>query len=680
MALPLGIKEIHMTFQTWLVFGILAVTIFLFVLDRIRLDIVALMSLLALLLTGILTPGEALAGFSDQLVLTIAGLFVVGGGLFRTGVAAAVGRWLSKVAGTNYVTLTLIMMIVVSLLSAFMSSTGATAVLVPVVVSIAWNAKISPSKLLIPLSFGALFGGMLTLLGTPPNLAVSNELVANGMEPFGFFAFTPFAAIALVAGIAFIATFGRRLLPDRESMDNDHEAQADAPTLEELAHTYHLPDQLFTLRVRRPSPLVGKTLGESEIGAAYRVNVLEVQTQAPSRFGNAVRRWNGNGYAESSGNDHSNGHTQLTGGNGGVAVVATPIVERLEATADGSNERPIQTISRPAEAEMVLRADDLLHVQGYQDDVLRMARELNLGLCTDEEPHRLRCKELGLAEIMFTPDSQMLGHTLQELHFRTVYGVTALGIRRMGKPLNEDPGKTKLRFGDSLLVEGQWERIERLQKERRNVVVVGLPKEMAEAGQATELAPLAVAIMVGMLLLITFGILPTVTSVLLAAVAMVVTGCLRAELLYRTISWESVVLIAGMLPMSTALQKTGGVQVMANLLTENLGTWGPLAVLAGLFIATALATQFLSNTATSVLMAPIAFQAAVTLGVAPHAFLMAVAMAASSAFLTPIASPVNTIVLAAGGYRFFDFFKIGLPLLLLMLGLSVLLLPVFFPL
>ncbi len=362
------------------------------------------------------------------------------------------------------------------------------------------------------------------------------------------------------------------------------------------------------------------------------------------------------------------------------AVAVAPVEEAIETAQGASIERHVPMVSRPVDAHTVLQVDDLLHVQGRQDNVLQMARELNLGLCTDSDAHLLRCKELGMAEIMFSPDSQMIGHTLQELHFRTVYGLTALGIRRMGKPLNEDPAKTRLRFGDSLLVEGCWERIEQLQQERRNVVVVGLPKEIAEAGQATELAPLAVAIMLGMLLLITFDILPTVTAVLLAAVAMVVTGCLRAELLYRTISFESVVLIAAMLPMSTALQKTGGVQVMANLLTENLGFYGPLAVLAGLFATTALATQFLSNTATSVLMAPIAFQAAVTLGVAPHAFLMAVAMAASSAFLTPIATPVNTIVLAAGGYRFSDFFKIGLPLLLLMMGLSVLLLPLFFPL
>ena len=670
-----------MTFQTWLVFGILAVTIILFVWDRIRLDIVALMSLLALSLTGILTPGEALAGFSDQLVITIAGLFVVGGGLFRTGVAAAVGRWLSRVAGTNYVTLTVIMMVVVSLLSAFMSSTGATAILVPVVVSIAWNAKISPSKLLIPLSFGALFGGMLTLLGTPPNLAVSNQLVVNGMEPFGFFEFSPFALIALVCGIIFIAAFGRRLLPDRESQDGSSLDQANAPTLEDLAKLYNLPEQLFTLRVRRPSSLVGKTLAQSGIGATYQVNVLEVQGHAPLRFGGHPRNGHSNGHTEPSTNGHTNSFHNgegiaKAGELAATAVLIAPVAEALEPA---SVERRMQVTSRPVDPETLLHVDDLLHVQGHQDDVLRMARELNLGLCTDEEPHRLRCKELGMAEIMFSPDSQMIGHTLQELHFRRIYGLTALGIRRMGKPLAVDPATTRLRFGDSLLVEGSWERIERLQKERRNLVVVGLPQEMAEAGQATELAPLAVAIMAGMLLLITFNILPTVTAVLLAAVLMVATGCLRVELLYRTISFESVVLIAAMLPMSTALQKTGGVQLIANLLTENLGTFGPLAVLAGLFLTTSLLTQFISNTATAVLMAPIAFQAAVTLGVAPHAFLMAVAMAATSAFLTPIATPVNTIVLAAGGYRFFDYFKIGLPLVIIMMVLSVLFLPVFVP-
>lgn len=663
-----------MTFQTWLVFAILAVTIVLFVWDRIRLDIVALMSLLALALTGILTPAETVAGFSDQLVLTIAGLFVVGGGLFRTGVAAAVGRWLSKVAGTNYVTLIVIMMVVVSLLSAFMSSTGATAILVPVVVSIAWNAKISPSKLLIPLSFGALFGGMLTLLGTPPNLAVSNQLVIHDMQPFGFFEFTPFALIATVCGIVFIAAFGRRLLPDRESQDGSTIDQANAPTLEDLAKLYNLPEQLFTLRIRRPSPLVGKTLAQSAIGTTYQVNVLEVQGHASTHFGGNGHARNGqvNGHAEAPTGGHANGLAA-------TAVLTAAVAESVEQVEVDSTRRG-QVTTRPVDLETLLHVDDLLHVQGHQDDVLRMARELNLGLCTEEEPHRLRCKELGMAEIMFSPDSQMIGHTLQELHFRTIYGLTALGIRRMGKPLVVDPATTKLRFGDSLLVEGSWERIEQLQKERRNVVVVGLPKEMAEAGQATELAPLAVAIMAGMLLLITFDILPTVTAVLLAAVLMVVTGCLRVELLYRTISFESVVLIAAMLPMSTALQKTGGVELIANLLTENLGIFGPLAVLAGLFITTSLLTQFISNTATAVLMAPIAYQAAMTLGVAPQAFLMSVAMAATSAFLTPIATPVNTIVLAAGGYRFFDYFKLGLPLILMMLVLSVLFLPVFFPL
>jgi di/tricarboxylate transporter len=643
-----------MTSQMLLVFIILGATIFLFIADRIRLDIVALLSLVTLLLTGILTPPEALAGFSDPLVLTIAGLFVVGGGLFRTGVAAAMGRWLSRVAGTNYVALVVIMMLVVSILSAFMSSTGATAVLVPVVVSIAWNAKISPSKLLIPLSFGALFGGMLTLLGTPPNLAVSNQLTEHGLAPFGFFAFTPFGLVALLVGIVFIVLTGRYLLPDRQGVRDADALPEDAPTLDEMAKTYHLPEQLHTLRIRRLSPLAGHTLRDSNLGAKYHVNILEVRSPAVSRFSGATRPLRGvNDQVDMA--EHA---SSSTNGNGKVALAP----------------------SRPVDRETILNVDDLIHVQGDLDDVMQMAQEQNLSLCQEDEPHRLISKELGLAEIMPTPDSQIIGHTLQELHFRTVYGVTALGIRRMGKSLNQDPAKIKLRFGDSLLVQGCWECIEKLQKERRNVVVVGLPKEMANAGQATQLAPLAVAIMVGMLLLITFDILPTVTAVLVAAVAMVVTGCLRTELLYRTISWESVVLIAAMLPMSTALQKTGGVELIANLLTQNLGAYGPLAVLAGLFLVTAISTQFLSNTATAVLLAPIAYQAAATLGVAPHAFLMSVAMAASSAFLTPIASPVNTIVLAAGGYRFFDFFKIGLPLLLVMMGLAVVLLPLLFPL
>ncbi|MBX3001841.1 MAG: SLC13 family permease [Caldilineaceae bacterium] len=645
-----------MTLQTLLVFVILGATIFLFIADRIRLDIVALLSLMALLLTGILTPPEALAGFSDPLVLTIAGLFVVGGGLFRTGVAAAMGRWLSRVAGTNYAALVVIMMLVVSILSAFMSSTGATAVLVPVVVSIAWNAKISPSKLLIPLSFGALFGGMLTLLGTPPNLAVSNQLTEHGLAPFSFFAFTPFGLVALLTGIVFIVLTGRYLLPDRQGVRDADALPEDAPTLDEMAKTYHLPEQLYTLRVRHPSPLAGHTLHQSNLGAKYHVNVLEVQSPIANRFAGATRPLR-------------------------VASSQRPMGEPV-AQVIGNGHHSVKGFAppRPVDRDTVLQEEDLIHVQGELDDVMQMAQEQNLGLCEEDEPHRLSSKEIGLAEIMPTPDSQIIGHTLQELHFRTVYGVTALGIRRMGRLLNQDPAKTKIRFGDSLLVQGCWECIDNLGKERRNLVVVGLPKEMAEAGQATQLAPLAVAIMVGMLLLITFDILPTVTAVLVAAVAMVVTGCLRTELLYRTISWESVVLIAAMLPMSTALQKTGGVELIANLLTQNLGAYGPLAVLAGLFVVTAIATQFLSNTATAVLLAPIAYQAAVTLGVAPHAFLMSVAMAASSAFLTPIATPVNTIVLAAGGYRFFDFFKIGLPLLLLMMGLAVVLLPLLFPL
>jgi len=311
---------------------------------------------------------------------------------------------------------------------------------------------------------------------------------------------------------------------------------------------------------------------------------------------------------------------------------------------------------------------------------MRMAREQEMGLRPAvEEPGRPVSTELGLAEIMPTPDSQLVGQTLHDVRFHSVYGVNVLGIKRMGKALNEDPTAVKLAFGDTLLVCGIWANIAQLQKERRNLVVIGQPKEMADALLDTSKAPLAGAILVAMLVLMVLNTVPTVTAVLLASVAMVLTGCLRPQEVYRTISWESLVLIAGMLPMSTALQKVGGVEYIVDGLMAGVGGMGPLAVLAGLFIITSLFTQFISNTATAVLIAPIAYTAAVRMGVAPQAFLMAVAVAASCAFATPIASPVNTLVLAPGGYRFFDFVKVGVPLVVLMLGASMIVLPLLFP-
>lgn len=614
-----------MSFDMLLAFAILGVTILLFVSDRLRLDLVALMAMLALTLTGLLTPAEALAGFSNSIVLIIAGLFVVGTALFQTGVAAAAGNWLAKVAGTNPMVLTAVTMVVVALLSGFMSNTGATAVLIPVVVSLAWNAKISPAKLLIPLAFGASLGGMLTLIGTPPNIVVSKQLEAAGLEGFGFFDFVPIGLIVLAASVAYMLLIGSRLLPNRAEADSEGDSLTELPTLADLAHAYQLDSGIFRLRVRRNSPLIGRTLAETELRSRYHVTVVEVQS------------W-------------------------------------PEGQDQPSPRRPITL-------ETVIDTHDILYVQGAETDISRVAREEMLGVRPAEDgDDRLLATELGLVEVLLTPESRLVGRTLAEFRFRNVYGLTVLGMKRMGKRFTGDLATEKLRFGDALLLEGPWAQIELLRRERRNLVVVGQPKEMLARKVDTGKGIWAVGIMLGMLVLMTLEIVPTVTAVLLAAVAMVLTGCLTMEDVYRTMSWESVILIAAMLPMATALDKTGGIDLIANGLTVGLGVYGPLAVMTGIFVVTALLSQFISNTATAVLMAPIALQSALALGVSPHAFLMAVAIAASAAFTTPIASPTNTLVLGPGSYHFSDFVKVGLPLQLVVLVAALLALPILFPL
>lgn len=616
-----------MTPDMLLVFSILAVTILLFVSDRLRLDLIAIMALLTLLLTGILTLDEALAGFSNPIVLIIAGLFVVGGGLFQTGVANKLGGWLARVAGKNEITMIVLIMVVVSILSAFISSTGTVAVFLPVVVSLALSAKISPSRLLIPLSFASLLGGMLTLIGTPPNIVVSDQLRDQGLEPFSFFAFTPIGLVMLTIGIVFMVFVGRHLMPDRSSTQTigaEEERTAQTP-LADIATTYELPGNMFRLRLRRSSPLTGLTLAQADLRNRYYVNVLEKQAW-PDRY------------------------------------------------ADPSPANPVTP-------ETILETYDILHVQGTMEQITRLAREQGLGvLPTDGDEDRLMSKELGLVEVLLTPNSRLIGQTLKDVHFRRTYGATVLSVLRMGKPLETDLAETPFQFGDTLLVEGTWVSIDRLLRRRQDFVVVGQPREMTEAPQRTERATIAIVIMLGMLLLLTFQVLPTATAILLAATAMVLFRCLTMEEAYQSMNWESIVLIAGMLPMATALQKTGGIDFIANGLTGSFGAFGPLALMLGLFLLTSAFSQFISNTATTVLVAPIAYQAALSLEVSPYPLLMTVAIAASTAFATPIASPVNTLILGPGGYRFGDFAKVGIPLQLLIMLATLLVVPILFPL
>ncbi len=621
-----------------LVYGILLGAILLFVSERLRLDVVALLALLALTVTGILTPQEALAGFADPVVIMIAALFVVGDGLFQTGVAQAMGRLPGKLAGDSEVRLIVIIMALVAVLSGFMSSTGTVAIMLPVVMGLAWGRDLPPSKLLIPLSVASLLGGMLTLIGTAPNIVVSNHLAAMGREPFGFFSFTPIGVVVVVVGIGFMALVGRKLLPDRVSPAAP--ADGGAPSMKELAESYELVPTLFRLRVPQGSELVGRMLRELELPEKMGLTVVKLLEAGEGAGGSGRRRPRPLGFRK--------GH-------------GTEELRDLPALADAR-----------------IPAGCVLVVQGSPDAVARFVARTGADLLEEGTEEHMG-GETGIAEVLLTPKSRLIGRTLKELRFRDRYQLSVVGVKRLGRLVEEDVRETAFRFGDTLLVKGPWEKIRLLQQEPRDFVVPLAPREMRQAFLPLGRAPLAVGIMAGMMLLMTFSIVPAVTAVLLAAVAMVLSGCVTAQDGYRAVNWESVVLIAGILPMATALEKTGGMALIVTGLSSVLAGAGPLLLLGALFVLTSALSQVISNTATAVLLAPIAYQLALGIDAQPEPFMMGIAVAASTAFATPVASPVNTLVLGPGGYRFGDFFKVGVALQLLILVVSLAVIPLLFP-
>jgi di/tricarboxylate transporter len=631
------------TVQIAIVYGVLLGAVALWASDRLRMDLVAVLALLVLALAGILAPAEALAGFSDPVVLMIAGLFVVGEGLFQTGVAQAIGRWPARLAGESEVRLLAVVMVMVAFLSAFMSSTGTVAVMLPVVVGLAWERGIPPSRLLIPLAVASLLGGMLTLIGTPPNIVVSNHLAAMGREPFHFFTFTPVGLVMVVVGIGFMVLVGRRLLPERPPPGG--EPGPPTTSVGALTEAYGLAGTLFRARVRADSPATGHTIEELQIRRRFGVNVVGLRRAADPR-------------SDPSGAGSPEGRPRLR-----------PPIPGLRAMA--SELRPTPPSTR-------FNTGDVVYLQGLPRAVAGFVGALRLELLPDEEGDEVP-EGVGLVEVLLTPGSRLLGKTVEEAGIREKYRVTVLSIRRMGDPLRENVGTTPLRFGDTLLVKGAWTRIQLLQRERRDFVVTGIPSEMERAVRPFERAPAAVAILVSMMVLMAFNIVAPVLAVLAAATAMVATGCVGGEEAYRSINWQSVVLIAAVLPIATALETTGGMALIVHGMGGVLGRAGPLALLAILFILTSAMSQVISNTATAVLLAPIAFQLAVNLGAQPEPFLMTIAVAASTAFATPIASPVNTLVLGPGGYRFGDFFKIGVTLQVLLLLATMVIVPLLFP-
>lgn len=611
-------------------FIVLAISALLFVTGRIRADLVAICAALALVLSGTLTPDEALAGFSNPIVIMMGGLFIVGAGIFSTGLAGMVGSRIVSLAGRSETRLFILIMLATSLVGAFVSNTGTVALMLPIVVSMSRAAGIQSSRLLMPLAFAGSMGGMLTLIGTPPNLIVRDVYTGAGhaASELGFFSFTPVGIVCVIVGIVCLLPLSKRFLTKKENGPDQAATGIKSP--QQLVAEYRLDVQLAVLRVGEGSPVIGQTVKQLNVHGRYGVNVMELRRH---------RR---------------------------TGLLLSPKIEQYSALGD-----------------VPFAEGDMLYVSGAAEEVDRMADDLQLV----NEPQRgtpgeLHFYDVGLAEILLLPSTTLAGKTIREVDFRNRFGVNVIGIRRHERYLLTDIDRISLRQSDIILACGAWKDIARLERGGESEwVVMGRPAEAARRVTHDYKAPLAAIIMAVMVVVMAVDSIPVapVTAVTLAAVAMVASGCVRgmAEA-YRAINWESIVLFATMLPMSTALQKTGASDVIAHSLVSVFGH-GPYALMIAVYLATSLLTFFISNTVTAVLMAPIALTAAQAQGLSPLPFLMAVTVAASMCFASPFSTPPNALVMSAGGYRPVDYIKVGLPLQIVMGIVMVVVLPLLFP-
>lgn len=623
-------------------FLVLLITIGLFIWDKLRADYVALASMMALVLGGILSASEALKGFSDSTVIMIAALFVVGEGLSRTGVTTYISGRIIRIAGKNVFRMIIVLMAGTALLSAFMSNTGTVATLLPAVIAIAWSIDNYPSKLLIPLAFAANVGGLLTLTGTPPNIVVSNVLVEAGFESFGFFEYSWIGVPLLVVTVGYMALFGQKFLPVSKATGRPEDLGS---SMLGISESFALEGKLFLAYVNDDSGLAGRSLAESELGKNYMVTVLGMEERRDTDRPAA--------------NSLQSRFRQT--------------LHRLEQSA--SVELPV--------ASTLIKPHTVLILKGSSTAIKEAAKDMSF--VVDEihlDPAKLTdlliSTEVGLAEVLITPRSVYRGLSVQESNFMEKFEVQVMSIRRGDSLLTRK--QTKLKFGDALLVRGYWRKIAVLKEERRNFTVIGSPDEMSRQVPRLSWRALAAALaLTGMVVLMVTKLVPAVMAVLIAAMVMVLAGCLNMSQAYRSIGWQSVVLIAAMIPMSNALAVTGGAEMMARYMVDTLGSLGPLALLTGVYLLTAGFSQVLSNTATTVLVAPVVLQAALVSNISPYPMLMMVAVGASAAFLTPISSTTNLMVMTPGGYRFTDYVLVGLPLMLLFLILSLLLIPIVWP-
>lgn len=602
------------------VLSLLAIAVVLFATGKVRMDAIALMVIVAFVLSGTLTLNEAFSGFSDPNVILIAALFIIGDGLVRTGVATKMGAWLVSVAGNSETKMLVYLMLTVAGLGAFMSSTGVVAIFIPVVLSVSARMNTSPSRLMMPLSFAGLISGMMTLVATPPNLVVNSELLREGLHGFSFFSVTPIGLVVLILGIVYMLAVRFMLKTENGESARDGRKRS---TFRDLIREYHLTGRARRLAIRPGSPMIGQRLDDLKLRERYCANVIGVERWR--RFRRVIVNVNG------------------------VSEFRARDVLLIDMSASDVDLR--QFCGEQMLEPMVLRGEY------FADQAL----------------------DVGMAEVSLIPDSEMIGKTVREIAFRTRFGLYIVGMKRDGEAMDGSVVDEPLQLGDILLVVGNWRQIALLAKRGRDFVVLNMPVEVDDASPAHSQAPHAIFCLVLMVALMLTDEIPNPIAAIIACLLMGKFRCINAESAYKAIHWPSIILIVGMMPFALALQKTGGVDLVVKGLMDVAGSEGPYLMLGCLFVMCAAIGLFISNTATAVLMAPIALAAAKSMGVSPYPFAMVVAMAASAAFMTPVSSPVNTLVLGPGKYSFSDFVKIGVPFTVLVMVVCVLLIPVLFP-
>lgn len=602
-----------------IVLCLLIAAIALFVSRVIRPDLVALLALVAISLSGVLTFKEALQGFSEPMILMVALMFVISEGFSRTGISYRVGEWIFKRAGNSVGRVIILLMLSVGILGSIMSTTAIIAIFLPITINLCMRLKITPSKLMMPLAFAGIISGMMTLVATTPNMIMSAMLENETGSGFGFFSITPFGLIILILAIVY-------MLYAHKFFGNSKDAKKSVrsrETLDDYIRDYRLRGREFIFRVKSTSQIVGKSLRESDMRSRYGLNVLCLERKAG---------WK----------------------------------------SDVVNPSP----------ETQIRAGDILYVDRYRGSFSLSETCKALGFSVEALQNKNLLDNsliIGMAEISVQPESEYIGRTLCEIEFRSRFGLQAIGLRRNGNSLGGNIAEIQLKVGDLILVVGPRNLIRRIFSNEIDFMVVNIPAELSDMVSAPDKALHALLCTALMIFLMVFKIVPNALAALIACMLMIFFKCLSAEAAYKAIKMPTIILIACMMPFATALEKTGAGELAARGLFYLCADAGAHAMLAGVFLLTMFAGLFMSNTITAILMGPVAMASAEMLGVSAYPFAMAVALAASTAFMSPLSTSVNLLIWEPGRYGFGDFMKIGLPFSIIVMLVCVFIIPIIFP-